>query len=57
MTTTISVQGVSYTIPNDKVAIIVEMLKNYRVTENKTQQVREVLANNPIADGKILING
>lgn len=57
MTTTITVQGISYTIPNDKVSIIVEMLKNYRVTENKTQQVREVLTHNPIIDGKSLING
>jgi hypothetical protein len=57
MTTTITIQGVNYTIPNDKVAIIVDMLKSYRVTETRQEQVREVLTNQPFVDGKVLING
>jgi hypothetical protein len=57
MTTTITIQGVNYTIPNDKVALIVDMLKAYRVTETRQEQVREVLANQPLIDGRTLING
>jgi hypothetical protein len=56
MTTTITVNGVSYTIPNDKVQHIVSMLQAYRVTESQ-QQVREVLTNQPFTDGRTLING
>jgi hypothetical protein len=55
--TTVTIQGVSYTIPNDKVQFIVEMLKSYRVTETHQQQVREVLTNHPFVDGRTLING
>ena len=57
MTTTITVNGTSYTIPNDKVQHIVSLLQAYRVTENNQQQVREVLTNNPYQDGRTLING
>lgn len=57
MTTTITVNGVNYTIPNDKVQHIVSLLQAYRVTENNQQQVREVLTNNPYNDGRTLING
>jgi hypothetical protein len=56
MTTTIVFQGKSYTIPNDKVQHIVSLLEAYKVTE-QTQQVREVLINNPHGDGRTLING
>lgn len=56
-TTVVTVQGVSYNIPNDKVAVIVDMLKTYRVTETRHEQVREVLANQPLVDGRTLING
>jgi cation transport regulator ChaC len=57
MTTTITVNGVSYNIPNDKVQHIVSLLQAYRVTENNQQQVREVLTNHPNNDGRVLING
>jgi len=57
MTTTITVNGTSYTIPNDKVQHIVSLLQAYRVIENNQQQVREVLVNNPYNDGRTLING
>ena len=59
MTTTITVQGISYTIPNDKVHDIVSMLKAYEALHNaqKHQQVKEVLTNNPNSDGRMLING
>jgi hypothetical protein len=57
MTTTITVQGVSYTIPNDKVSHIISMLQAYKVTENTQQQVREVLTSNLNSDGRSLING
>jgi hypothetical protein len=57
MTTTITVNGTSYTIPNDKVQHIVSLLQAYRITENNQQQVREVLTNNPYQDGRTLING
>jgi len=57
-TTNITVQGVNYTIPSDKVHLIVELLKAYRITQTKNEsQVREVLTNNPNADGRTLING
>jgi hypothetical protein len=58
MTTTIVVQGVSYTIPNDKIPLILDLLRSYRVTETKqSNQVREVLSSHPTNDGRILING
>lgn len=58
MTTTIVVQGTSYTIPNDKIPLIVDLLKSYRVTETKqNNQVREVLSSYTSNDGRILING
>jgi len=58
MTTTITVQGVSYTIPSDKVQHIVSMLQAYRVTENThQQQVKEVLTSHLNVDGRSLING
>ena len=57
MTTTITVQGVSYVIPNDKVSLVIDMLKRYRVTENQSNQVREVLTSIPHNDGRVLING
>lgn len=57
MTTTITVNGVSYTIPNDKVQHIVSLLEAYRSTQTTQQQVREVLTSNPTADGRSLING
>lgn len=57
MTTTITVQGVHYNIPNDKVQHIVSLLQAYRITEGNQSQVREVLTSNPIADGRTLING
>jgi hypothetical protein len=57
MTTTITVNGVSYSIPNDKVQHIVSLLEAYRSTQTNQQQVREVLASNPSIDGKCLING
>jgi hypothetical protein len=58
MTTTITVNGVSYTIPNDKVQHIVSLLEAYRSTQtNNRQEVREVLTSNPQADGRSLING
>ena len=56
-TTTITVQGVSYTIPNDKVLLVVDLLRTYRVTETKDHTVREVLSNTPMNDGRTLING
>ena len=57
MTTTITVNGVSYTIPNEKVQHIVSLLEAYRSTQTNHQQVREVLTSNPQADGRSLING
>jgi translation elongation factor EF-Tu-like GTPase len=57
MTTTITVQGVTYVIPNDKVNIIVDLLKSYSVAENKRHQVKEVLISNPNSDNRVLING
>jgi hypothetical protein len=57
MTTTITVNGVSYTIPNEKVQHIVSLLEAYRTTQTSHQQVREVLTSNPQADGRSLING
>jgi len=58
MTTTIVVQGISYTIPNDKVPLVLDLLKAYRITETKQpNQVKEVLSNHPNNDGRILING
>jgi hypothetical protein len=57
MTTTITVNGVNYTIPNDKVQHIVSLLQAYRVTENNHQQVREVLTSYPNNDDRTLING
>ena len=57
MTTTITVNGVSYNIPNDKVQHIVSLLEAYRSTQTNQQQVREVLTSNPTSDGRSLING
>jgi hypothetical protein len=57
MTTTISVQGRTFIIPNDKVQHIVSLLEAYRVTENRQEQVREVLTSHPHSDGRTLING
>lgn len=57
MTTTITVQGTNYTIPNDKVSIVVDILKSLRVTETRQEQVKEVLVNHPMVDGRVLING
>jgi hypothetical protein len=57
MTTTITVNGVNYTVPNDKVQHIVSLLQAYRVTENNQQQVREVLTSHSSNDGRSLING
>jgi len=57
MTTTITVNGVSYTIPNDKVQHIVSLLEAYRSTQTSHQQVREVLTSNPHYAGSSLING
>jgi hypothetical protein len=58
MTTTITVNGASYTIPNDKVQHIVSLLEAYRTSQtNNHQQVREVLTSNPQSDGRSLING
>jgi hypothetical protein len=57
MTTTITVQGVNYVIPNDKVALIVDLLRSYRVTETRSNEVREVLTSNPHQDNRVLING
>lgn len=57
-TTNITIQGINYTIPSDKVHLIIEMLKAYRVTETRNDsQVREVLSNTPYTDGRTLING
>jgi hypothetical protein len=57
MTTTIIVQGKSYTIPADKVQHIVSLLEAYKIVETP-QQVREVLSNHPYGnDGRVLING
>jgi hypothetical protein len=57
MTTTITVQGgKSYNIPSDKVYQIVSLLEAIQVTQ-PSQQVREVLTNNPYGDGRALING
>jgi len=57
MTTTIIVQGKSYTIPADKVQHIVSILEAYKIVETP-QQVREVLSNHPYGnDGRVLING
>jgi len=57
MTTTITVQGKSFTIPNDKVQHIISLLEAYKVVQQPQQQVREVLSNNPYSDGRTLING
>jgi hypothetical protein len=57
MTTTITINGISYTIPNDKVQNVISLLEAYKVTQTPRGQVREVLTSNPIANGKILING
>lgn len=57
MTTTITVQGRNYTIPNDKVQHIVSLLEAYKIVQQPQQQVREVLSNNPNLDGRSLING
>lgn len=56
-TTTITVNGVNYTIPNDKVQHIVSLLEAYRTTQTGQQQVREVLTSNQNIDGRSLING
>jgi hypothetical protein len=55
-TATVTVNGVNYTIPSDKVVHIISLLQAYRVTESQ-QQVREVLTNQPFTDGRTLING
>jgi len=57
MTTTITVQGKSFTIPNDKVQHIISLLEAYKVVQQPQKQVREVLSNNPYSDGRTLING
>jgi hypothetical protein len=57
MTTTITVNGASYIIPNDKVQHIVSLLEAYRTAQTSQQQVREVLTSNQNVDGKCLING
>jgi hypothetical protein len=58
MTTTVTVNGVSYNIPNDKVQHIVALLEAYKQTQTAShQQVREVLTSNPNVDGRSLING
>lgn len=57
MTTTITIQGRNFTIPNDKVSHIISLLEAYKVIEHPQQQVREVLNNNPHNDGRTLING
>lgn len=57
MTTSITVQGVTYIIPNDKVQHIISLLQAYKVTQGNTQQVGEVLTSNPNTDGRTLING
>jgi hypothetical protein len=57
MTTKVTVNGMDYNIPSDKVHVILEMLNTYKVTENKQREVREVLTNYPFPEGKTLING
>jgi len=58
MTTTVTVNGVNYNIPNDKVQHIVALLEAYKSSQtNSHQQVREVLTSNPNVDGRSLING
>jgi hypothetical protein len=57
MTTTITVQGVNYTIPNDRLSVVIDILKSLRVTETRQEQVKEVLVNHPMVDGRVLING
>lgn len=57
MTSKITVNGIDYHIPSDKVHVILEMLNAYKVTENKQREVREVLTNYPFPEGKTLING
>jgi hypothetical protein len=57
MTTTITIQGVNYTIPNEKIPLILDLLKSYSVTETKRHEVREVLTSNPSLDNRVLING
>lgn len=57
MTTKVTVNGMDYNIPSDKVHVILEMLNAYKVTENKQREVREVLTNYPFPEGKTLING
>jgi hypothetical protein len=57
MNTTITIQGINYTIPNDKVSIIIDMLKAYSATETRQEHVKEVLTNQPMVGGRTLING
>lgn len=57
MTTKVTVNGIDYNIPNDKVSVILEMLNTFKITENKQREVREVLTNYPFSEGKTLING
>jgi hypothetical protein len=57
MTTSITLLGVTYIIPNDKIQHIISLLQAYKVTQGNTQQVGEVLTSNPNTDGRTLING
>jgi hypothetical protein len=58
MTTTVTVNGVSFNIPNDKVQHIVALLEAYKQTQTTSdQQVREVITSNPDIDGRSLIIG
>ncbi len=57
MTTTVTIQGISYVIPNDKVPLVIDLLKSYRVSETRSNEVREVLTSNPHQDNRVLING
>ena len=57
MNTTINVNGINYTIPNDKIQNVISLLEAYKVTEKTYQQVKEVLSSRPNVDGRSLING
>lgn len=57
MTTTITVNGKNYIIPNDKVQNIISILEAYQIANGGQQQVREVITSNPDAYGRSLING
>lgn len=57
MNTTVTINGVNYTIPNDKVQHIISLLEAYKTSQTPQQHVREVLTSNPVSNGKVLING